>query len=104
MKDGPVWRVLQFVVDFLLVYWILTFVSGNYWVVIPIIAISVWNFIDGRLRPVDDIVAWPFLVIIVNAVLIYWILTFVSGNYWVLIPVVALSAWNFLDGRVRRNS
>jgi hypothetical protein len=41
MKDGPVWRVLQFVVDFLLVYWILTFVSGNYWVVIPIIAISV---------------------------------------------------------------
>ena len=102
MKNSLSWRVLQFVGNVILMFWIITFASGNLWVLVPIIAISLWNYIDGLLQPSDDIVIWPFLHIVGNVILMFWIITFASGNLWVLVPVLAICLWNYIDGKVRK--
>ncbi|OGD73234.1 hypothetical protein A3K29_03775 [Candidatus Collierbacteria bacterium RIFOXYB2_FULL_46_14] len=78
--------------------------QGNLWILLPAILISLWNFIDGRFRPSDSYFVWPLLVIAVNVALNLWAVSVAGGSLWILIPILFLGIWNFIDGRIRRQS
>jgi hypothetical protein len=70
------------------------------WVTLPIIAIIVWNFIDGVTRKIPASFGRQAFDGLLNASLVISIFI-MTHNGWILFPVFGLLIWNYIDGAVR---
>ncbi len=98
--DKYSWRFLQIIGNIVLLWWAVS-LATSVWVVVPLMIMSIWNFVDGLAGPKDSDL-WLVLDILIHILLAGWILTFAVTN-WIIFPAILIAVWNNLDGVVRRN-